>query len=114
MNFKAGSSASDLRHVTRTAVNRSRQSRVHHATTLAQTGSINMLTLPNSKWNEATAAHLLNRAAFGGTPAEIEALQKKELAAAVRDFVAVRGETTNVPPPTWVHPRHMHTQRMQL
>src|SRR6266404_4986929 len=114
MNFKAGSSASDLRHVTRRAVSRSRQSRVHHATTLAQTGSINMLTLPNSKWNEATAAHLLNRAAFGGTPAEIEALRKKGLAAAVRDFVEVRGETANVPPPMWVHPRNIQAQRMEI
>ncbi len=73
-----------------------------------------MLTLPNSKWNEATAAHLLNRAAFGGTPAEIEALRKKGLAAAVRDFVEVRGETANVPPPMWVHPRNIQAQRMEI
>lgn len=74
-----------------------------------------MLTpLPNSKWNEATAAHLLNRAAFGGTPAEIEALRKKGLAAAVRDFVEVRGETANVPPPMWAHPRNIQAQRMEI
>ena len=34
---------------------------------------MNMLApLPDSKWNENTAAHPLNRAAFGGTPDEIE------------------------------------------
>src|SRR5260370_29474052 len=74
-----------------------------------------MLTpLPNSKWNEAAAAHLVNRAAFGGTPAEIEALRKKGLAAAVRDFIEVSGETANVPPPMWVHPRNIQHQRMEI
>jgi uncharacterized protein (DUF1800 family) len=74
-----------------------------------------MLTvLPDSKWNEATAAHLLNRAGFGGTPAEIEVVRKKGLAAAVRDFVEVKNDAANVPPPSWAHPRNIQAQRMEI
>jgi len=32
--------------------------------------------LPDNLWNRYTAAHLLNRAGFGGTPAEIKGLEK--------------------------------------
>jgi uncharacterized protein (DUF1800 family) len=74
-----------------------------------------MLTpLPDSKWNEAAAAHLLNRAGFGGTPAEIETVRKKGLAAAVRDFVDVKSDAANVPPPSWAHPRNIQAQRMEI
>jgi hypothetical protein len=31
-------------------------------------------SIPHSRWNETTAAHLLNRAGFGGSPSEIEKL----------------------------------------
>jgi hypothetical protein len=30
-----------------------------------------LVPLPTQKWNDETAGHLLNRAAFGGTPEEI-------------------------------------------
>jgi uncharacterized protein (DUF1800 family) len=74
-----------------------------------------MLTpLSDSKWNETTAAHLLNRAGFGGTPAEIEAVRKKGLAAAVRDLVEVKSDAANVPPPSWAHPRNIQAQRMEI
>jgi uncharacterized protein (DUF1800 family) len=74
-----------------------------------------MLTpLPASKWNEATAAHLLNRAGFGGTPAEIEAVRKKGLTAAVRDFVEVKNDAANVTPPSWAHPHNIQAQRMEI
>ncbi len=75
---------------------------------------MNMLPpLPTSKWNEATAAHLLNRAAFGGTPEEIEATRRKGLALAVRDLVDVRSETAELPPPKWAHPRNIAAIRME-
>jgi hypothetical protein len=32
--------------------------------------------LATSKWNNTTAAHLLNRAGFGGAPSEIERIEK--------------------------------------
>jgi uncharacterized protein (DUF1800 family) len=76
---------------------------------------MNMLTpLPDAKWNEATAAHLLNRAGFGGTPAEIEIVRKKGLAGAVRDLVDVKNDAANVPPPAWAHPRNIRAQRMEI
>jgi uncharacterized protein (DUF1800 family) len=70
--------------------------------------------LPTLKWNEETAAHLLNRAAFGGTPDEIEATRKKGLAAAVRELVDLPAEAANVPPPTWAHPRNIRDMRMGM
>ena len=74
-----------------------------------------MLTpLSDSKWNEAAAAHLLNRAGFGGTPTEIEAVRRKGLAAAVRDLVEVKSDAANVPPPSWAHPRNIQAQRMEI
>ena len=74
-----------------------------------------MLTpLPAQKWNDEMAAHLLNRAAFGGTPAEIEASRKKGLAAAVRELVDFGSDATNVPPPSWAHPRNIRQMRMKM
>ena len=77
--------------------------------------SINMLTpLPDSKWNDATAAHLLNRAGFGGTPAEVERTRQKGLTAAVRDLVEAKSYAANVPPPAWARPRNIQAQRMAI
>ena len=76
---------------------------------------MNVLTpLPQSKWNDATAAHLLNRAGFGGIPVEIERTRQKGLTAAVRDLVDVKSDTANVPPPAWAHPRNVRQQRMEI
>ncbi|HEY4284045.1 MAG TPA: DUF1800 domain-containing protein [Chthoniobacterales bacterium] len=73
-----------------------------------------MLTpLPVSKWNEATAAHLLNRAGFGGTPSEIEAVQRKGPIAAVRDLVDFRNDALEAPPPEWARPRNLRQMRME-
>lgn len=60
--------------------------------------------LAAERWNYATAAHLLNRAGFGGTPAETEALVKlgPEMAVArLVDFGKVGDEW---PRPEWAHP----------
>jgi uncharacterized protein (DUF1800 family) len=74
---------------------------------------MNMLSpLPSSKWNEATAAHLLNRAGFGGTPAEIEATRQKGLTAAVHDLVDFPPGATNTTAPTWAHPRNIREIRL--
>jgi uncharacterized protein (DUF1800 family) len=76
---------------------------------------MDMLTpLPDSKWNDATAAHLLNRAGFGGTPDEIERNRQKGLTGAVRDLVDVKPDAANVPPPAWAHPRNIRAQRMEI
>jgi uncharacterized protein (DUF1800 family) len=70
--------------------------------------------LPPSQWNEKTAAHLLNRAAFGATPAEIETAQKKGLTATVAELVDFKPEAANVPPPDWAHPRNIREIRMGI
>jgi uncharacterized protein (DUF1800 family) len=70
--------------------------------------------LPAQKWNNATAAHLLNRAAFGGTPAEIEAASNRGLTATVHEFVEVSGDDANVPPPAWAKPRNIRQMRMEI
>jgi len=72
-----------------------------------------MLTpLAASKWNETTAAHLLNRATFGGTPEQIEIARKKGLAAMVRELVDLGSDAANVPAPSWAHPRNIREMRM--
>ena len=76
---------------------------------------MNMLTpLPDAKWNDATAAHLLNRAGFGGTPDEIERVRQKGLTGAVRQFVDVKSDAANVPPPAWAHPRNIRAVRIEI
>src|SRR3984893_11492519 len=76
---------------------------------------MNMLTpLADSKWNNATAAHLLNRAGFGGTPDEIERTRQKGLIPAVRDLVEVKGDAANLAAPAWAHPRNIRAQRMEI
>jgi len=60
--------------------------------------------LSNSKWNYATAAHLLNRAGFGGPPAEIEKIQAMGLEQAVShlvDYEKIEGNTSD---PEWAKP----------
>jgi uncharacterized protein (DUF1800 family) len=59
--------------------------------------------LSSEKWNYETAAHLLNRAAFGGAPAEIESAQKMGLSAMVHDLVDASKDFDNAPP-AWAHP----------
>ena len=72
-----------------------------------------MLTeLPASQWNGKTAAHLLNRAGFGGTPAEIEALRQRGLSDAVRGLVEVPPEAMKPPAPAWAQPRNIRELRM--
>ena len=72
-----------------------------------------MLTpLPGSRWNEQTAAHLLNRAAFGGTPEEIEAVRRKGLSVALRDLLDLDAQASNVPPLDWAHPQNIRNLRM--
>ncbi len=68
--------------------------------------------LPASRWNAQTAAHLLNRAAFGGTPEEIEAVRRKGLGPTVRDFLTVGPELSNLAPPDWAHPKNIRDLRM--
>src|SRR2546425_417721 len=60
--------------------------------------------LPASRWNFATAAHLLNRAGFGGPPAEIEKLVRLGLDAPVSFLVDYDKVSDTTPDPDWAKP----------
>lgn len=60
--------------------------------------------LPRAKWNFTTAAHLLNRAGFGGPPHEIEKLADLSHEAAVAHLVDYEKITDPTPDPEWAKP----------
>ncbi len=60
--------------------------------------------LPSSRWNYSTAAHLLNRAGFGGSPAEIEKLVAMGPAKAVDHLVDFDKIPEDFPRPQWADP----------
>ena len=60
--------------------------------------------LPASQWNTATAAHLMNRAGFGGSPEDIENLRLMGLTRAVSWFVDYERIPDDTPPPDCAHP----------
>jgi hypothetical protein len=60
--------------------------------------------LPASQWNTNTAAHLMNRAGFGGSPQDIENLRLMGLDHAVSWFVDYEKINDPTPPPDWAHP----------
>jgi len=70
--------------------------------------------LPTQSWNYETAAHLLNRAAFGGTPEEVESVRKQGLAATLRHLLDETVEAANIPAPAWAHPENIKEQRMEI
>jgi len=66
--------------------------------------------LPSSQWTSVQAAHLLNRAGFGGTPAEIEGLRKLGLPGAVESLLAGEEEDDLFPPPQLSEPTELHDE----
>jgi len=60
--------------------------------------------LSKTKWNYTTAAHLLNRAGFGGAPAQIEGLVKMGPDQAVDSLVYFENFPDTMPNPTWAEP----------
>jgi uncharacterized protein (DUF1800 family) len=60
--------------------------------------------LPGSKWSYTTAAHLLNRAGFGGPPEEIAKLVSLGPDAAVAHFVDYEKVPDSTPDPDWAKP----------
>src|SRR5881392_2491634 len=67
--------------------------------------------LSANKWDFTAAAHLLNRAGFGGTPAEIEklvALGHDKAVSSLVDFETIADPT---PDPDWAHPDPGRAQR---
>ena len=74
-----------------------------------------MLTpLPAQKWSYQTAAHLLNRAAFGGTPEEIEEVRQKGLEAAVHDLLNPPNEPENSASLPWTQPKDLRARKQEV
>jgi uncharacterized protein (DUF1800 family) len=72
-----------------------------------------LLPLAPVRWDESTAAHLLNRAGFGGPPAEIRRLAglgPEQAVASLLDYEAAADPT---PDPAWAHPDPERMQRLQ-
>ncbi|MDW8309727.1 MAG: DUF1800 domain-containing protein [Verrucomicrobiales bacterium] len=60
--------------------------------------------LPESRWNFTTAAHLLNRAGFGGPPVEIERLVQLGPEKAVASLLDYENIPDPTPEPAWAKP----------
>ena len=69
--------------------------------------------LPSSRWNYAAAAHLLNRAGFGGTPAEIERLHALGAEGAVSHLVNYEQVEDPRTPPEWAKPDPERAAKMR-
>ena len=69
--------------------------------------------LPESKWNFTTAAHLLNRVGFGGTPGEIEKLVQLGADQAVAQFVDYEIIPDPTPNPEWAKPDPARFEKIQ-
>lgn len=74
-----------------------------------------MLTpLPASQWDRAKAAHLLNRAAFGGPPEQIDALAAGGMPAALASLVDGPAAPVPAPAPDWAKPRDLTAYREEI
>ena len=60
--------------------------------------------LPSSRWDYQAAAHLLNRAGFGGPPAEIEKFERWGLEKTVSYLVDYEQVPDATPDPDWAKP----------
>jgi uncharacterized protein (DUF1800 family) len=67
--------------------------------------------LPSDRWNFTTAAHLLNRAGFGGPPAEVDWLASLTPAQAVSHFVDYEEVTVSLAGPDWAKPDPERAER---
>jgi Protein of unknown function (DUF1800) len=68
--------------------------------------------LAPSRWNFDTAAHLVVRAGFGGSPPEIEKVQALGLEKAVDQLVEATPDPD--PPPAWADLRVQNDLRTQI
>src|ERR1700722_16288508 len=70
--------------------------------------------LDTRTWDYAKAAHLLNRAGFGGVPDQIEQLHKAGLNAAVDQIMNGADDSAAFPAPDWAKPRNMQAFRQEM
>jgi uncharacterized protein (DUF1800 family) len=64
-------------------------------------------------WSYEKAAHLLSRAAFGGTPEEIEAAHRQGLVATLQRLLDQPADAS-IPPPAWTDPQAIVARRMEF
>jgi len=69
--------------------------------------------LSSKRWNYETAAHLLNRAGFGGTPSEIKQLADLGLHKAVDQLVDYENIPDPIPNPDWAKPEPDRMEHLQ-
>jgi uncharacterized protein (DUF1800 family) len=69
--------------------------------------------LSDERWNFTTAAHLLNRAGFGGTPAEINHLVALGPARAVSQLVDYERVPEEISNPAWAKPDPTRAERFK-
>lgn len=69
--------------------------------------------LSSSKWNYEMAAHLLNRAGFGGTPSQIQNLADMTMPQAVSFLIDYERIPDYTPAPEWAHPEPDRMQAMR-
>src|SRR5690242_14035631 len=67
--------------------------------------------LPTTQWGYSTAAHLLNRAGFGGSPGEIQKLATIGLEKAVDWLVDYEKTADPTPSPEWAQPDPKRVQK---
>jgi uncharacterized protein (DUF1800 family) len=71
-------------------------------------------SLPDAAWDRAKAAHLLNRAGFGGSPAEIAALHKRGMHGALDQLFDAPDDVAQFPKPDWAEPRDLRALRDEI
>jgi uncharacterized protein (DUF1800 family) len=70
--------------------------------------------LPVPSWSIHHAAHLLNRAGFGGAPDEVRAFYAKGLDAAVKSLIEGREDSDAFSAPAWAVPRDLAEARREM
>jgi uncharacterized protein (DUF1800 family) len=74
-----------------------------------------MLTpLAPARWDRAKAAHLLNRAGFGGPPAQVEKIWQAGLTPSVRGFVDGPAAPVTAAAPPWATPKDLRARRESM
>ncbi len=71
--------------------------------------------ISSSRWGFSAAAHLLNRAGFGGTPAEIDSLARLSASEAVDRILTPppKEDPDPLPPPDWARPDPDRPQKLK-
>ena len=74
-----------------------------------------MLTpAPEKTWTKRAAAHLLNRAGFGGSPEQIERVFKSGRKAAITELLSEPDESERFPEPEWMSADYLAERRRGL